>query len=155
MQFMHCLFKYAVVNLNKLCPVARCVQIKTNYYPCLKLRVVKDHKFFYLDQRSRSLQQRSRSLHKRSWLLWWRSRSLLKDQDHWQWSRSILRSRSRSLFDQKFRKRQHITNVYFDNFDRRCNSKIRCSRDLVLYLFLVLGHNNIKKANLLKHYNSF
>ena len=68
--------------------------------------------FFDLDQRSRSLPERSRSLHTRSRSLRQRSRSLLKDQDHWQWSRSISGSRPRSLFDQNFSKRQHITHLF-------------------------------------------
>ena len=91
--------------------------------PKQRSRVVKDHIFFYLDQRSRSLPQRSRSLHTRSSSLRQRSRSPLKDQDHLQWSRSILRSRS--LFDQNFSIRQHITQVRFAHFDQRCNSKVQ------------------------------
>ena len=72
--------KGALLCLTRLSCPPGCLSISSC---CRRTRAVKDHIFFDLDQRSRSLHQRSRSL--------------LKDQDHWQWSRSI--TRSRSLFD--------------------------------------------------------
>ena len=71
-------------------------------------RAVKDHIFFDLDQRSRSLHQRSRSL--------------LKDQDHWQWSRSI--TRSRSLLKKTKKKQQNIQ-INIAHFYCRYNSKVQ------------------------------